>query len=1063
MLRQRWFVLLVVVVAGWLVLSVSVCFSGSAMFRGGPQRTGRVEHTGPGAGPVELVWSYDVGSWICSTAALDEASDIVVFGANDHKVYALSLSGEFLWSYETGDCVYSSPLLAWGRVFVGSADGNLYAFSTAGSLLWRYETDGPIFSSPVAYTSAQGRQTVAFGSDDGRVYAVGPDGVALWSYDAGSWVTSSPAVSVDGDLYFASYSGKLFALDSAGSFKWSFDAGSKVVATPAVGPDGGIVLGTLGGTMLKVSSAGSLVWSYEADGPIFGSCAIDSAGGVRFGIIGHRFYYLNQQGKLLSRYGTATPFPKHYCSSPLVDKAGRTYFGTMERRLICLNNDGDWVWTREMGNGVYASPVLDAQGRLYIGCLDGVFYCFAGSGQKSAGSARVGRGNRLTSARPFGPGAPAGQGQEVRFLAPEVWLDGPAGNITLLDEALKMIGYSYGDIAVVQAPLQRDPYRLDLVEQLLSGDPVEAPVSARESADEFEQESLTFQSKIIQAAALGDVYVEPTSLSWEFGPNPLEEAIREVYRRHQKSLTPQQEAELGRINERVDSALQRALGLLLLAIDDANRLRDESLQPLSESERARLFDEEINPNLIGNTSPLFSMFEVYEKIDRAKLFAGAALVASVIDSFIPIAVSGQEEASQGPAPRSGGTRSASGDVIFSMETPIGSIVLGGPGQTTYTTPPDHSPTQWPALIVDLGGNDKYYNYLPPEIRDRVCVSVSIDVSGDDIYSTSQDSAQGSGDLGVGFCLDLGGDDVYKARNYSQGAGWGGVGVLYDASGNDQYYGGICCQAAGYMGVGLLIDGSGSDQYSVDEFGQAFGYIRGVGILDDLSGDDLYFAGGEYVHQYEPPRTTSMSQGYGFGVRLHMLGEPHASGGIGLLVDSGGDDTYVSDFFGTGGAYWFGLGMLLDREGDDSYFSRQYSIGSGIHYAVGVVIDDDGSDSYMCRALSEGCAHDNSVGILVDNAGDDTYIAQDFSQGASDGRSFAILVDNGGNDFYWAMAGRLNQGEGKYRSDVGQSSLGFLFDVGGVDWYQLRGSDNTRWTSRSFGVGIDVPFGDSGFH
>ena len=50
-------------------------------------------------------------------------------GSLDGKVYCLdALSGAFIWSYTTGNSVYSSPAVAHGKVYVGSLDGNLYAF-----------------------------------------------------------------------------------------------------------------------------------------------------------------------------------------------------------------------------------------------------------------------------------------------------------------------------------------------------------------------------------------------------------------------------------------------------------------------------------------------------------------------------------------------------------------------------------------------------------------------------------------------------------------------------------------------------------------------------------------------------------------------------------------------------------------------------------------------------------------------------------------------------------------------------------------------------------------------
>ena len=1070
---------LVAALAALTLAAGALC--GSLMFRGGPQRTGVSGLAGPRSTSLDISWSYEVGTnndWLCSTPAMDEAADLIVFGANDKRIHALNLAGALWWSYETGGQVYSSPLLMGGRVYVGSLDGKLYALTFGGELEWTYQTGGAVYSSPLGY-SPGGVDTVAFGSDDGKVYALGTDGGLLWSYQTEGWVSSSPAASPEGDLYVCSYDGHLYAFDVNGAFKWRFDAGAHIFATPAVGADGGIHFGTLGGTFFKVLPDGSEAFRVETDGSIFASCSVDREGYSRFGTIGYTFYRITPSGEIASSYASGLTTPIHYLSSPLLDVGWKSYVGTLDRRLYCFNSTCSrttWRFYLEKadlgtnGSGIFASPILDNIERLYVPCMNGKLYCLKAGFDKAPVENAAALYDELVleplatlqSIKTGGSETAPLHTRAGPSLAPPA-RRGPEGRATLLDEAMKMTGYSYSALAIDPMPVDRDPYRLDLVQYLLAQEPVQGPAVMRQLSDELEYECPTLQQKILKAASMADILVEPVSFSHEFGVSPLEEAIRAVYVRHGELLTPDQEARLASINGIIGRNIQEALGLLLLAMDEATRLRDEAFEALSVSEKESIFFETIDPNFISNLSPLFSMFAVYDKVDRAKIVRGGAIVASVIDSLLGATRSGPgwDVVAGGAADR---TRAVTvdGDVVFSFETPIGAVILGGYGETTYRTDFQPTPEELPTLIVDLGGNDLHYSYLPHDFRELICASVTIDVSGNDIYRTTRDNAQGSGHLGVGFCVDISGNDYYQGGHFSQGVGWGGVGVLNDRAGDDQYYGETCCQGAGFMGVGLLIDDAGADSYSVDEHGQAFGYISGAGVLMDHSGNDLYFAGGEYEHMYEPPRTTSMSQGYGFGVRLNMVGDPHASGGVGLLVDSAGDDTFISDFFGTAGAYWFGLGMLMDRSGNDIYMSRQYSIASGIHLAVGLLVDDDGDDTYMCRSLSQGCAHDNSVGILVDNAGDDVYLAQDFSQGASSPRSFSALVDNAGNDMYWAMEGHLNQGEGRYDGSR-KTSLSLLLDTGGRDFYQIIGADNTRWTQTIYGVGIDSEFGDTGLH
>lgn len=95
----------------------------------------------------------------------------VYIGSYDNRLYSFSSTGSLLWSYETGSFIESSPAVdSGGRVYVGSAwgDNRLYSINSDGSLLWSYETGSSIYSSP----AIGGDGTIYFGSEDNNIYAI---------------------------------------------------------------------------------------------------------------------------------------------------------------------------------------------------------------------------------------------------------------------------------------------------------------------------------------------------------------------------------------------------------------------------------------------------------------------------------------------------------------------------------------------------------------------------------------------------------------------------------------------------------------------------------------------------------------------------------------------------------------------------------------------------------------------------------------------------------------------------------------------------------------------------
>jgi len=431
------------------------------------------------------------------------------------------------------------------------------------------------------------------------------------------------------------------------------------------------------------------------------------------------------------------------------------------------------------------------------------------------------------------------------------------------------------------------------------------------------------------------------------------------------------------------------------------------------------------------------------KVDLRQILGAARAVAAALD---PAALQSFSAAGAGLTRIPDGWSVTEEPGLTRLNTPAGRVLIGGPGPNVYR--------EEAVLILDLGGDDVYHNRAGGAEPGRP-VAVVVDLNGDDRYLARAAFSQGAGFLGAGFLLDLNGDDWYAAENLAQGAGVFGLGLLADLGGDDRYLCRALCQAGAAFGLGLVAEGGGRDQYTAALMAQGFGFVKGYAALADGGGDDTYFAGGlEADHRQPHKATKSLAQGFGYGLRPweSLAG---ASGGIGILFDRAGNDTYVADYFAQGASYWLALGMLADGGGHDKYIAGRYAQGAGIHYSVGLLMDAAGEDEYVTHfGVSQGCGHDFGVGQLFDFSGDDRYVGGVLSQGAGSLNGLGVLADTGGNDAYLVQS--QGQGWGHWESFRELGSFGFLFDTGGgTDTYMPAAGNNTLTAPTPWSVKADT--------
>lgn len=369
-------------------------------------------------------------------------------------------------------------------------------------------------------------------------------------------------------------------------------------------------------------------------------------------------------------------------------------------------------------------------------------------------------------------------------------------------------------------------------------------------------------------------------------------------------------------------------------------------------------------------------------------------------------------------------------------TPLGRIRITG-------TKDDKHSGYFP-LLIDLGGNDLYEDVgrsFEPSGSLTNNISIVIDLAGNDVVKWQKVSGPGAGIFGINIWADLSGNDRYVGNNLGLGVGLFGSGLLWDSGGDDLYQGGALTQGAGEYGLGVLLDEKGNDTYIASIAGQGFGGPGGIGILADMNGNDSYSCGGVVPDQVPDRKKRhlgihylSMCQGFAFGIK------PQVSGGIGLLLDLDGDDSYKADIFAQGSAYWFGMGMLIDRRGNDRYDCFEHCQGEGVHLGAGILADWEGNDEYQGSEHAQGVGIDRGVGILYDNGGNDLYKSDHDSQGVGlKPFGIGLLADVAGDDRYEAVA--TAQGFTPLAEDPRQGfprdqwPVGILLDLGGVDVFR----------------------------
>jgi len=342
------------------------------LFRGDPEMRGiSPEALAP---PLEPAWTFETGQSVVATAVIADGRAYI--GSHSGVFHAIDLAtGKEAWQFETKDRIEASGCIAGEAVVFGSGDGFLYALRrTDGSLLWKYETEGQIMGAANVFANPDdGESYIVVGSYDFFLHCVNlKSGAAKWKFETDNNVNGAPSLAGN-QILFGGCDGFLHALDArTGEKIGSFESGAYIANTVAA-RDGKAYIATYGNEAAAFDvAAGKKLWLFrERDFEYFASPAVTDAS-VLTASRDKRLYRLDRAtGDVVWEFKARKPID----SSPVVS-GGQVFFGSDDGFLYAIDyKSGEESWSYEIGDEIKSSPAI-GEGLLVIGCGDGNVYAF---------------------------------------------------------------------------------------------------------------------------------------------------------------------------------------------------------------------------------------------------------------------------------------------------------------------------------------------------------------------------------------------------------------------------------------------------------------------------------------------------------------------------------------------------------------------------------------------------------------------------------------------------------------------------------------------------------------
>lgn len=336
---------------------------------------------------------------VCETWKLKDVTDIASQGSIDGNLYVYTntagvvhalnaKNGKTLWTYTTGNKIFSAPFITPKLVIVSSCDGFIYALDRKqGTVRWKYNTNYPIVACPVVTEG-----TVYIGSSNGKFYSLKlTDGTLNWTCNGlQGYIESRPAVDKE-RVYIGTWGAMFYAIDRRSGEKiWEFDTKRGRYFSP--GACWPVVLpytrqGETNEQVIVLSSDYFVRSFHPGTGEIF--WASDEAKGresLGFSPDGKTMYVKGiknnitaadiSHGTYTSLWNTSMPYESNFIPTRMETTEQLVFIPTEFGVLHAVRTDGSGIaWSHKISHSAITSLKNAGKGKIIVMTMDGTVTC----------------------------------------------------------------------------------------------------------------------------------------------------------------------------------------------------------------------------------------------------------------------------------------------------------------------------------------------------------------------------------------------------------------------------------------------------------------------------------------------------------------------------------------------------------------------------------------------------------------------------------------------------------------------------------------------------------------